>query len=91
MEDLIFFGKNVTETLCQCGGGSPRQKRFHHIASSAKLGTAQHGNDKTSLLSAIIQYGTDRGRLQGMTSKDLQVTHDILDPTLMDMFHYQYA
>jgi hypothetical protein len=91
MEDLIFYGKNITETLCQCGGGSPRQKRFKHIPSSAKLGTAQHGKDKTSLLSAIIRYGTDKGRLHGMTSKDLQVTHDILDPNLMDIFNYQYA
>jgi hypothetical protein len=91
MEDLIFHGQNVTESLCQCGGGSPRQKRFKHIASSAKLGTAQHGKDKTSLLSAIIRYGTDRGRLEGMTPKDLQVTRDILDPTLMDIFNYQYA
>ena len=91
MEDLIFYGKNVTETLCQCGGGVPRQRRFKHIASSAKLGTAQHGNDKTSLLSAIIRYGTEDGRLKGMTPMDLQMTRKLLDPNLMHIFNYSYA
>ena len=89
MEDLIFYGKNVTETLCQCGGGSPRRKQFRHVSESAKLGTAAHGNHKTSLLQAIIHYGTDKGRLHQMTDKDLQVTKEILDPHLMELFNYQ--
>jgi hypothetical protein len=91
MEDLIFYGKNVTETLCQCGGGSPRQRQFQHISQSAKLGTAQHGKDKTSLVEAMIRYGTDKNRLNGMTPKDLEVTREILDPNLMEIFHYKYA
>lgn len=91
MEDLIFYGKNVTEALCKCGGGSPRQKHFHHISESAKLGTAQHGSDKTSLVEAMIRYGTDEHRLDGMTETDLRVTREILDPNLMDIFNYKYA
>jgi hypothetical protein len=38
------------------------------------LGTAQHGTDKTSLVEAMIRYGTDEHRLDGMTEKDLQET-----------------
>lgn len=91
MEDLIFHGKNVTETLCKCGGGSPRYQQFKHISKSAKLGTAQHGNDKTSLVDAIIRYGTDATRLKGMTPIDLQVTRELLDPNLMALFDYHYA
>lgn len=91
MEDLIFHGKQVTETLCKCGGGSPRQPQFQHISQSAKLGTAQHGSDKTSLVEAMIRYGTDEHRLNGMTSKDLEVTRDILDERLMKLFDYKYA
>jgi hypothetical protein len=91
MEDLIFYGKQVTETLSQCGGGSPRQERFQHISQSAKLGTAQHGTDKTSLVEAMIRYGTDEHRLDGMTEKDLQETRRILDSNLMELFNYHYA
>ncbi len=36
MEDLIFYGKQVMETLCECGGGGiPRQEHFQHIPQTA--------------------------------------------------------
>lgn len=90
-EDLLFYGKNVTQTLCRCGGGVPRRPEFVHVRSSAKLGTAAHGANKTGLLDAIIQYGTDDGRVTGMTKKDLEWSHQLLDPKLMQMFDYSYA
>lgn len=90
-EDLLFYGKNVTQTLCKCGGGDPRRSKFVHVKSSAKLGTAAHGANKTGLLDAIIQYGTDNGRLTGFTKTDLEWSHKLLDPNLMEMFAYPYA
>ncbi|KAI2502618.1 hypothetical protein MHU86_11812 [Fragilaria crotonensis] len=90
-EDLLFYGKNVTQTLCRCGGGVPRRPEFVHVFSSAKLGTAAHGANKTGLLDAIIQYGTDDGRVTGMTQKDLDWSYRLLDPKLMQMFDYSYA
>ena len=90
-EDLLFYGKNVTETLCLCGGGVPRRDYFVHVKSSAKLGTAEHGANKTGLLDALIQYGTDDGRLIGLTPKDLEWSYKLLDPKLMYMFNYPYA
>jgi hypothetical protein len=36
MEDLKFYGKQVMEALCECGGGgSPRQEHFQHIPQTA--------------------------------------------------------
>jgi len=90
-EDLLFYGKNVTETLCECGGGSPRRAQFGHVKSSAKLGTAAHGANKTNLLDAIIQFGSDKSRLDGMTKTDLKWSHTLLDDNLMNFFDYRYA
>jgi hypothetical protein len=90
-EDLLFYGKNVTETLCKCGGGDPRHEEFEHVKSSAKLGTAAHGSNKTNLLDAIIQFGNDADRITGMTKTDLEWSHKLLDPNLMKMFDYRYA
>jgi hypothetical protein len=90
-EDLLFYGKNVTQTLCKCGGGSPRRRQFAHVKSSAKLGTAAHGANKTNLLDALIQFGNDRTRLDGMTKTDLKWSHTLLDDNLMNFFDYRYA
>jgi len=90
-EDLLFYGKNVTETLCKCGGGEPRRPSFVHVMASAKLGTAAHGSNKTNLLDALIQFGTNKGRVHGMTASDITHTRDLLDPFLMEEFQYHYA
>jgi len=90
-EDLLFYGQNVTETLCKCGGGDPRRDHFVHVKSSAKLGTAAHGANKTGLLDALIQFGSSKGRLTGMTQSDIEWSQKLLDPKLMEMFAYDYA
>ena len=90
---LLFHGKEITETICACGGGVPRDDGphpgvFQHIGDSAKLGTAAHGNQKTDLLGALVKYGTDVHRLDSMTPYDLQAAKEILDPELMSAFGY---
>jgi hypothetical protein len=91
-EDLLFYGKEVTETLCACGGGVPREDRkfphFVHIMESAKLGTAAHGKQKTNLVGAMIKYGNHDHRLDGMNSDDLDFAAKVLDPDMMSTFHY---
>lgn len=87
-EDLLFYGKNVRQTLCRCGGGVPRREHFVHIRSSAKLGTRAHGANKTGLLDALIQFGTDEERITGMTQRDLELSQQWLDPNLMKLFDY---
>ena len=91
-EDLLFYGEEVTETLCECGGGVPREDRkfphFVYVSESAKLGTAAHGNHKTGLLDALIKYGNDDHRLDHLTPEDLALAAKILDPKLMEYFGY---
>ena len=88
-EDLLFYGKNVTTTLCKCGGGVPRRSKFKHIEDSAKIGTAAHGADKTSLLQAIIRYGKD-DRAAGFSDIDKEWARKLFDQKLLDMFQYSH-
>jgi hypothetical protein len=91
-EDLLFYGQEVTETLCACGGGVPREDRpgFEHISESAKLGTRAHGNQKTNLVSALIKYGNHDHRIDQMTAADLHAAKQALDPHLLDSFGYYH-
>jgi hypothetical protein len=89
-EDLLFFGKEVTQTLCECGGGVPRQPEFKHIQESAKLGTAAHGSHKTGLVQALIRYGNVQNRTMSMTPADIAFTRDHFDASLMKMFNYRH-
>jgi hypothetical protein len=36
-EDLLFYGKEVTEAACQCFGGKINRRGFRHIGESAKV------------------------------------------------------
>jgi len=90
-EDLLFYAQNVTETLCKCGGGEPRRSNFTHVFASAKLGTLAHGSNKTNLLDALIQFGSNKGRLNGMAATDVTHSRELLDPFLMKKFRYKYA
>ncbi|KAG7373880.1 hypothetical protein IV203_012975 [Nitzschia inconspicua] len=93
-EDLLFYGKEVTEKLCECGGGVPRpdrpNNRFVHISESAKLGTRAHGNQKTNLLGAIIKYGKLDHRLKNMTDSDIQAARKYFDDEVMTIFGYHH-
>ena len=89
-EDLLFFGKEVTQTLCKCGGGVPRQPEFKHIQESAKLGTAAHGSHKTGLVQALIRYGNVQNRTMSMTQADIAYTREHFDASLMKMFNYRH-
>lgn len=89
---LLFRAKELTEQVCACGGGVPRddQPEFQHIGESAKLGTRAHGKHKTNLLGAMMKYGTDKHRLDKMTRADLEAAEMVLDPELMATFNYFY-
>ena len=93
-EDLLFYGQQVTETLCTCGGGVPREDRpkgsFRHISESAKLGTKSHGKHKTDLVGALIKYGNQDHRFDNVTSDDLNMAKQLFDPTLMETFGYSH-
>jgi hypothetical protein len=91
-EDLVFHPKEVTKTVCECAGGEMnKQQPFKYIVDSAKRGDS-HGKatERTSYVDALVKYGTEKGRYQGMTDEDLRFAQENLDPALMKMFGYPY-
>jgi hypothetical protein len=87
-EDMIFYPKEVTRQLCEvCAGGTLRQD-FSYQVDSAKQGPG-HGDVRTSWITAIIRYGSDRWRLRGLTKEDLLLAKEALDITMMQAFSYQ--
>jgi hypothetical protein len=90
MEDLVFHARNVTETVCKCVGGDSSGE-FRYITDSAKHGKI-HGNDKTTLLNAMIRYGSAEklSRLKGMTNEDTAYARTVFRKDLMEMFGYSH-
>lgn len=89
-EDLLFFGKNVTETLCECGGGVPREDEFVFPLDSSKAGFQGHGSERTNLYDALVRYGNDEGRTKSLTDRDLEYSKKWFDPALLKMFNYRH-
>ena len=76
MEDLVFYPRQVTERVCHCAGGTLKGNDFIYVTESAKKGGENiHGSDdeKTSLLSAMIRYGSleNLNKTRGMTHEDV--------------------
>jgi hypothetical protein len=90
MEDLVFHARNVTEQVCKCVGGKFNSD-FQYITDSAKHGKI-HGNDKTTLVDAMIRYGTaDKISLtKGMTREDVSYAKTVFRHDLMEMFGYSH-
>ena len=99
MEDVIFYPKQVTQTVCECAGGvfhngqNDNIPPFKYITQSAKRGRGQHGDpsQRTTYLDAIIKYGTEEGRYTPYNAKDLRYIQENLDPRVMAAFRYKFA
>lgn len=96
-EDMLFYGEEVTRTVCKCGGGVPvpdngRLGRFAHISESAKKGASAHGaqSQRTNLVGALIRYGSLANQIDSMTVDDLAAARRHLDPKLMETFRYRH-
>ena len=87
-EDLLFFGKEVTEQACGCIGGKIPRK-FKHILKSAKKGKI-HGDDRTSLVGALSRYKSTAGRIVNMTEADLDYARESLSAEMMEVFGYSH-
>lgn len=91
-EDIIFHPKEVTKTACHCAGGEmihANDNDFVYMVDSAKKGIA-HGTEKTGYIDAIIKYGSNKHRWEGMTIEDLLYFKQHADAQLMDLFQYKY-
>ena len=81
-EDIVFNAEKVMHTVAECAGLSLRQP-YRVMLKPSK----QHG-DSLGLLSAMIRYGTDVGRADGLLAEDLEYAQKTLDKDLMSLFHY---
>lgn len=91
-EDLVYYPKLVTKTVCECAGGELNPHRpFRIIVESAKRGVGQHGKERTTYIDALVKYGTEQGRYDGFDPEDLEYANKYLDPELMKMFQYKFA
>ena len=92
MEDLVFHTRNVTEQICTCAGGRLRNTTFHYIKKSAKEGELHEFQYETTMLDAMIRYGsaTHQDRTRGMTRQDMEYAQGVISKDLMNMFGYQY-
>jgi len=92
MEDLIFHPVNVTEQVCKCAGGRLKERGFQYVKNSAKEEEINQGQFETTMLDAMIRYGsaTNADRTKGMTLQDKEYARLSIRQDLMDMFGYTY-
>ncbi|KAL9184105.1 hypothetical protein ACHAXT_002191 [Thalassiosira profunda] len=86
-EDLLFHGKEVTKTICECVGGVSK-KRFKYIEESAKENGMPIHKGANGLVKALLQYGSAEKRLAGFTDRDRIYASRALSAELMQRFGY---
>jgi hypothetical protein len=90
-EDLLFHTKYVTETVCECAGGTIfTGDHFKFIVDTAKKGVRAHGNERTDFVSAMIKYGKPDKRALRFTERDLEYARKNLDAEMMTIFRYRH-
>jgi hypothetical protein len=91
-EDLQYHAREMVDVICQCAGAVPRSETgaFTYVVDSAKSFGPGHGAKKkrTNLISAMIKYGSDEHRLDGMTKEDLEYASKHLSQDMMSLFDY---
>jgi hypothetical protein len=88
-EDIQFHAKELIEVICQCAGAVPREDDalFRYVVDSAKWGLAHKSN--SNMISAMVKYGTDKNRFDGMTEADWTIAKEVFTPELMELFGYE--
>ena len=85
-EDLIFFPKEVTKSVCECAGGRIHDmENFNYITKALKDATAKA---KYSMVDLLIRYGSGKKRTTQMTKEDLAYANSTLDSDLMQFYGY---
>ena len=88
-EDIHFHAREVVETICQCAGAVPREEDslFRYVVSAAKWGAAH--KSKSNMISAMVKYGSEKGRFKGMKENDWLVAKEIYTAEIMELFGYK--
>jgi len=86
-EDFLFHRERVLAQISECATGQPwnggNNKKLKYRIASVK----DHG-DSSDLVSALIKYGSSRGRYAGMAEEDLRYAAQVLDPKLLQKLQY---
>lgn len=90
MEDLVFHTYSTIRTVCRCAGGELySEQNFTYIISSAKADSPGH-DTTTGMAEAYWKYGQPLPPGAGFDSTDYFAALELLDPHLMNLFHYQH-
>ena len=81
-EDTLFHAEQVMQAIHDCVG-VPTNHSYEYLLNAAK----DHGRS-SSFVQALQKYGTDEGRLDGLSRDDLEYARTALDPKLMHLLHY---
>ena len=87
MEDLIFHTQSTITAICHCVGGELYSKKFSFIVASAKADSPGH-DTSTGMAEAYWKYGQKLSPGADFDPTDYAAAMEILDPHLMELFHY---
>eukprot|EP00548_Thalassiothrix_antarctica_P015026 CAMPEP_0194175832 /NCGR_PEP_ID=MMETSP0154-20130528/9831_1 /TAXON_ID=1049557 /ORGANISM="Thalassiothrix antarctica, Strain L6-D1" /LENGTH=404 /DNA_ID=CAMNT_0038889801 /DNA_START=188 /DNA_END=1402 /DNA_ORIENTATION=+ len=103
-EDIIFFSKEITKTICECAGGkllgplsiySDKEASvgdFHYVVGSAVVGKG-HGpvdNHRNGIVDSWIKYSKPRSQQkEKFSSTDLGFIQKVIDRNMTNFFDYQ--
>jgi len=83
MEDTVFYPERVMRMISECSG-MPIKEPFQYMTKKGK------GESDTNLVTAMVKYGSDRGRVSGdVTARELRYLQTALDPVLMKLLRYR--
>ena len=82
-EDFLFYRDHVLQQIAECATGTKWDTPLKYRVASVK-----HHGDSSDLVTAVVEYGTNRGRYAGMATEDLRFAKTALDPKLLKKLHY---
>lgn len=82
-EDFLFHRERVLDKIAECATGQAWDRPVKYRVASVK-----HHGDSSDLVSAVIRYGTSRGRYAGMAVEDLRFAKTALSPKLLKILNY---
>lgn len=83
MEDFIYYPELMLNIISNCTG-APTRKPYSYLTGNGKQAS------ETSLIHAMVKYGSERGRIPNTLSADeLRYLQTELDPEMMELFHYR--
>mmetsp|Transcript_20997 Transcript_20997/g.29187 ORF Transcript_20997/g.29187 Transcript_20997/m.29187 type:complete len:200 (-) Transcript_20997:1183-1782(-) len=92
-EDLVFYPEETIKSICNCYGGQFGGKggKFQYKINSAKFGESAHGEneEKVGYVEAIIRYGNEKERINGISQTDQEYATNTLRKDMMAYFGYK--